>query len=92
MLDIVFSYGWEPVPIHRIRMNTRNMIILPNIKTVGWNVSEQTNKIKQYTTLGKSEIKNPVSLPSLTGYKTLGTSEIYGPMAPPSLLAQTNAS
>ena len=28
MLDIVFSYGWEPVPIHRIRMNTRNVIIL----------------------------------------------------------------
>ena len=24
MLDIVFSHGWEPVPIHRIRMNTRN--------------------------------------------------------------------
>ena len=24
MLDIVFSYGWEPVPVHRIRMNTRN--------------------------------------------------------------------
>ena len=23
MLDIVFSYRWEPVPIHRIRMNTR---------------------------------------------------------------------
>ena len=28
MLDIVFSYGWEPVPIHRIRMNTRNYIKL----------------------------------------------------------------
>ena len=25
MLDIVFSYGWEPVPIHPIRMNTRNI-------------------------------------------------------------------
>ena len=27
MLDIVFSYGCEPVPNHRIRMNTRNEII-----------------------------------------------------------------
>ena len=25
MQDIVFSYGWEPVPIHRIQMNTRNV-------------------------------------------------------------------
>ena len=26
MIDIVFSYGWEPVLIHRFRMNTRKSI------------------------------------------------------------------
>ena len=26
MLDIVSSCGWEPVPIHRIRMNTRKFL------------------------------------------------------------------
>ena len=31
MLDIVFSYSWEPVPIHRIRMNTRKCILIIKI-------------------------------------------------------------
>ena len=28
MLDIVCSYEWEPVPIHRILMNTRKPVLI----------------------------------------------------------------
>ena len=43
MLDIVFSYGLELVPIHRIRMNTRKCFFSPEVpeapaKKTGFNL------------------------------------------------------
>ena len=73
MLDLVFSYKWEPVPIHQIRMNMRKLFLMFRAKQMAvakLKVTKQELNIKMEEAVEKADflqVKIKLNMSKLLG-------------------------